>query len=127
MLRRPPRSTRTDTLFPYTTLFRSDVFGFQAVGRTNGQLEIVDGTQQDRIDLRGTARWRAVVGIAGAFQGGKYRNLVHQDAGRLAHSFFWRDNTIGLDVEHQFVQVGALFNTSAFNRDRKSTRLNSSH
>src|SRR3546814_8372444 len=24
MLRRPPRSTRTDTLFPYTTLFRSE-------------------------------------------------------------------------------------------------------
>src|SRR3546814_6750131 len=24
MMRRPPRSTRTDTLFPYTTLFRSD-------------------------------------------------------------------------------------------------------
>src|SRR3546814_15100767 len=27
MRRRPPRSTRTDTLFPYTTLFRSDVAG----------------------------------------------------------------------------------------------------
>src|SRR3546814_8407642 len=27
MIRRPPRSTRTDTLFPYTTLFRS--FGFR--------------------------------------------------------------------------------------------------
>src|SRR3546814_14409755 len=27
MLRRPPRSTRTDTLFPYTTLFRSPVEG----------------------------------------------------------------------------------------------------
>src|SRR3546814_2174699 len=25
MIRRPPRSTRTDTLFPYTTLFRSSV------------------------------------------------------------------------------------------------------
>src|SRR3546814_7972993 len=25
MIRRPPRSTRTDTLFPYTTLFRSDM------------------------------------------------------------------------------------------------------
>src|SRR3546814_3903287 len=25
MVRRPPRSTRTDTLFPYTTLFRSNV------------------------------------------------------------------------------------------------------
>src|SRR3546814_10118572 len=27
MIRRPPRSTRTDPLFPYTTLFRSLVFG----------------------------------------------------------------------------------------------------
>src|SRR3546814_10367695 len=26
MIRRPPRSTRTDTLFPYTTLFRSVAF-----------------------------------------------------------------------------------------------------
>src|SRR3546814_15779824 len=26
MIRRPPRSTRTDTLFPYTTLFRSSAF-----------------------------------------------------------------------------------------------------
>src|SRR3546814_5812541 len=26
MIRRPPRSTRTDTLFPYTTLFRSSTF-----------------------------------------------------------------------------------------------------
>src|SRR3546814_6470065 len=26
MIRRPPRSTRTDTLFPYTTLFRSPYF-----------------------------------------------------------------------------------------------------
>src|SRR3546814_5532885 len=27
MIRRPPRSTRTDTLFPYTTLFRSEPTG----------------------------------------------------------------------------------------------------
>src|SRR3546814_20270906 len=27
MIRRPPRSTRTDTLFPYTTLFRSSTLG----------------------------------------------------------------------------------------------------
>src|SRR3546814_15104177 len=27
MIRRPPRSTRTDTLFPYTTLFRSNAQG----------------------------------------------------------------------------------------------------
>src|SRR3546814_19618522 len=31
MIRRPPRTTRTDTLFPYTTLFRSDHRGLHAV------------------------------------------------------------------------------------------------
>src|SRR3546814_7547826 len=31
MIRRPPRSTRTDTLFPYTTLFRSDLLTTQGV------------------------------------------------------------------------------------------------
>src|SRR3546814_6764333 len=32
MLRRPPRSTRTDTLFPYTTLFRSPLsVGFSSL------------------------------------------------------------------------------------------------
>src|SRR3546814_7248877 len=30
MIRRPPRSTRTDTLFPYTTLFRSHVAASRA-------------------------------------------------------------------------------------------------
>src|SRR3546814_12837553 len=32
MIRRPPRSTRTDTLFPYTTLFRSDGVGRHEAG-----------------------------------------------------------------------------------------------
>src|SRR3546814_4435966 len=32
MIRRPPRSTRTDTLFPYTTLFRSNVHVNDGVG-----------------------------------------------------------------------------------------------
>src|SRR3546814_12399431 len=39
MIRRPPRSTRTDTLFPYTTLFRSQVHdagnGKSCASRTN--------------------------------------------------------------------------------------------
>src|SRR3546814_13987837 len=34
MIRRPPRSTRTDTLFPYTTLFRSDG-GLDPLAATN--------------------------------------------------------------------------------------------
>src|SRR3546814_15415511 len=32
MIRRPPRSTRTDTLFPYTTLFRSAIAARAALG-----------------------------------------------------------------------------------------------
>src|SRR3546814_14459363 len=31
MIRRPPRSTRTDTLFPYTTLFRSQILPGTAI------------------------------------------------------------------------------------------------
>src|SRR3546814_14296582 len=37
MSRRPPRSTRTDTLFPYTTLFRSDRVGI--VERGGGDID----------------------------------------------------------------------------------------
>src|SRR3546814_4166644 len=33
MIRRPPRSTRTDTLFPYTTLFRSRQEGLRIAAR----------------------------------------------------------------------------------------------
>src|SRR3546814_15893722 len=33
MIRRPPRSTRTDTLFPYTTLFRSSGYRYQWIWR----------------------------------------------------------------------------------------------
>src|SRR3546814_19639701 len=43
MIRRPPRSTRTDTLFPYTTLFRS--FG----ARVQRQADAVEGKRQRRV------------------------------------------------------------------------------
>src|SRR3546814_4663848 len=53
MIRRPPRSTRTDTLFPYTTLFRStfsasyfadslEVYGFADTSEYTVQLYAVD-------------------------------------------------------------------------------------
>src|SRR3546814_1826721 len=35
MIRRPPRSTRTDTLFPYTTLFRSTLRHGEFAGRAD--------------------------------------------------------------------------------------------
>src|SRR3546814_15858414 len=47
MIRRPPRSTRTDTLFPYTTLFRSDIGSCQVcmLGRRGYGLGVVPPTE----------------------------------------------------------------------------------
>src|SRR3546814_16280912 len=42
MMRRPPNSTRTDTLFPDTTLFRSQLAGDPAAGNVAGGGEVVD-------------------------------------------------------------------------------------
>src|SRR3546814_7327602 len=39
MIRRPPRSTRTDTLFPYTTLFRSELSNGGMGSRPNNSEE----------------------------------------------------------------------------------------
>src|SRR3546814_15099341 len=62
MIRRPPRSTRTDTLFPYTTLFRSHLDEFEqplggavqaagiAVGVGIGLAEILELADVDLAD-----------------------------------------------------------------------------
>src|SRR3546814_2215898 len=56
MIRRPPRSTRTDTLFPYTTLFRSfkkrRAHAFRnAIGRHVGTVDI-DRVPADHIQIQ---------------------------------------------------------------------------
>src|SRR3546814_2130311 len=53
MIRRPPRSTRTDTLFPYTTLFRSQPV-LQPLARLviDAQPDIVIGGEHDRLHHR---------------------------------------------------------------------------
>src|SRR3546814_1868070 len=54
MIRRPPRSTRTDTLFPYTTLFRSRQPGALAhpAQQLRGQLVDRLGRQAGELDLQ---------------------------------------------------------------------------
>src|SRR3546814_16825777 len=45
MIRRPPRSTRTDTLFPYTTLFRSVVGNYNTTSKNvNCRVHSTNGT-----------------------------------------------------------------------------------
>src|SRR3546814_19256736 len=49
MIRRPPRSTRTDTLFPYTTRFRSLIKGFEDQGRLRSAfIDMLDDEAFDR-------------------------------------------------------------------------------
>src|SRR3546814_5657229 len=54
MIRRPPRSTRTDTLFPYTTLFRSQL-GF----RSAWTKETISQESSDKVlDLLEVISWK---------------------------------------------------------------------
>src|SRR3546814_5908224 len=61
MIRRPPRSTRTDTLFPYTTLFRSEQMGREAVPQGMrsdplGDIGCFGRLDDDPVELPGTDR-----------------------------------------------------------------------
>src|SRR3546814_19335407 len=56
MIRRPPRSTRTDTLFPYTTLFRS--VGSRAVGASTKAVYTVPSNST----LMGSIAMTALIG-----------------------------------------------------------------
>src|SRR3546814_1040146 len=55
MIRRPPRSTRTDTLFPYTTLFRSQDAPRRGLGAGSDPAELL-GPVRHRGDVGGNAR-----------------------------------------------------------------------
>src|SRR3546814_4341211 len=74
MIRRPPRSTRTDSLFPYTTLFRSvalEIDGFEGAGGGGGGrwiLRIATGNKDLR---RHGAVDRAGVEVGAAERGGE--------------------------------------------------------
>src|SRR3546814_2684533 len=65
MIRRPPRSTRTDTLFPYTTLFRSRAWRNGTVGVAIGSYGVEPLTDlRGRPDLFGRTLQVTTVGQA---------------------------------------------------------------
>src|SRR3546814_15140525 len=64
MIRRPPRSTRTDTLFPYTTLFRSSAYRHLPPRFHGGGDAAADRGAGRRISLAAPGR-RSGTGAAG--------------------------------------------------------------
>src|SRR3546814_18918693 len=78
MIRRPPRSTRTDTLFPYTTLFRSVIV---LLIHPDGDAPAGDGAG-DRQDGVARLRERRLVVVAGDHPGlGDVADVEHPEAG----------------------------------------------
>src|SRR3546814_19500886 len=73
MIRRPPRSTRTDTLFPYTTLFRSEGQDVERVARL-----LAADKPGNQVELVGAAtdggRHRQCFLFAGAARGCRLRH-----------------------------------------------------
>src|SRR3546814_5347014 len=85
MIRRPPRATRTDTLFPYTTLFRSVVRALEDVRavRIAGLFDI--DRRIDRTDAAGRGLVdKAAVVIARLEDRRRHRFAVLDDVGRVA-------------------------------------------
>src|SRR3546814_18638023 len=98
MIRRPPRSTRTDTLFPYTTLFRSALIYVLSVQFMSRSIESWFNVRVDSALEAGLNLGRAAL-----------------------------DSQLGDLNARAKEMAGKLSNASDTDIDRKSTRLNSSH
>src|SRR3546814_10080009 len=110
MLRRPPRATRTDTLFPYTTLFRS----------------IARETFEMRLQTVNPSLQRIAVDYLAQHFGNpaqtlttRVRHLLHRTLGTAQSDKRAIAAMLGLHPRtlQRYLDV----------EDRKSTRLNSSH
>src|SRR3546814_11096513 len=98
MKRRPPRSTRTDSLFPYTTLFRSQPESALALDFGGHRRVLITGGT----GFIGSALCRSLL------QGGHELTVVSRNPLAAARQFAGKVRVVR-------------------SADRKSTRLNSSH
>src|SRR3546814_6039532 len=123
MIRRPPRSTRTDTLFPYTTLFRSD--RLRALEECRSLLapldrqELLTGAEiaapVSSEDMDTDALMAELAGAAGDSEITDLRHVRSTAEKRAAEEIANREPCPDFD------RFKPLF------EDRKSNRLNSSH
>src|SRR3546814_4657806 len=129
MIRRPPKSTRTDTLFPYTTLFRSD----QEERRQRRCGASKEGTRHaaglaaptQRVKPRGRgfrpATWR-VDQPAARLHPGSPPSRGHSESKAGLTALFL---AVRFQVKPRI--VAALGHQAEPAGDRKSKRMNSSH
>src|SRR3546814_17194420 len=111
MIRRPPRSTRTDTLLPYTTLFRSA--NAALLDATSQGLVSYDGEGQ--IDTGLADRWTVTT---------DGRSYIF----RLREARWTNGRKVtAMDVAEILRDYLAPASRHVLKEDRKSTRLNSSH
>src|SRR3546814_6697361 len=115
MIRRPPRSTRTDTLFPYTTLFRSPLPGDAIIGGIRLGHGLVVHMDECAVAQRARAReperWIPVM----------------WDSNTARHLSTRLDVTV-INERGVLGRLAAEITEADSNIiDRKSTRLNSSH
>src|SRR3546814_10326041 len=123
MIRRPPRSTRTDTLFPYTTLFRSkEIVIVEVEARVDGDRRD-EAARREFVDIGNAlvAHFGAIaVDVVPVGAQAEIAFDLLADRARIAAVEGQRQPV----VRHPFDRQAAKVPDPT---DRKSTRLNSSH
>src|SRR3546814_9674935 len=128
MIRRPPRSTRTDTLFPYTTLFRSAPY-YRDVDFLD-----IDASDENRrgavmlLSYRLAPTWDVGTFVDVARSDFRNPDLRTEDKryGLSVDKTWSRHWSTALDYVHYRRDMDGPSGDSR-QTDRKSTRLNSSH
>src|SRR3546814_9760725 len=129
MVPRPPRSTRTDTLFPYTTLFRSlgePTLDPQPLAQTAAELLLLKHTDVDADAATHDPLWQMFLA--------RCRNTLPAMEPRIAalrrHVLTHDDATLAplaAALALQGFATGYVLPVSAEEEGERSTRLNSSH
>src|SRR5690625_1714804 len=95
-----------------------NILSFQTVGRANRQLQIVHRTQQNWVNCLFLLLGRRLsIGL----QVHKHSQLLLQNGGGAADRLFRIHGTVGLEVQNQLIQIGALTDPCALYRVRQTT------
>src|SRR3546814_9419958 len=112
MIRRPPRSTRTDTLFPYTTLFRSQQIALLEAEKKVAALQVT-----------ATKRWQLLlaVGMVALLATAILLAVLLRRSFRQRRRYRWQSEHDGLTRLYNYQKVRKL-GRGAFARARATGR-----